>query len=144
MYSDLEKIWSLNADVFIPCAASRLVTKENLNSMISSGVELISSGANVPFSDPELFYGPIAELADKKISLIPDFISNCGMARVFAYLMEQRRINLDDKEIFEDCSNTIKFALQSCYAVNKSKTNITETALEISLKKLLTKKNKKS
>ena len=48
--------------------------------MISSGVELISSGANVPFSDPEIFYGPIAELADKKISLIPDFISNCGMA----------------------------------------------------------------
>ena len=139
-----EKIWNLNADVFIPCAASRLVTKENLNSMISSGVELISSGANVPFSDPEIFYGPIAELADKKISLIPDFISNCGMARVFAYLMEQRRINLDDKEIFEDCSNTIKFALQSCYAVNNSKTNITETALEISLKKLLTKKNKKS
>ncbi len=139
-----EKIWNLNADVFIPCAASRLVTKENLNSMISSGVELISSGANVPFSDPEIFYGPIAELADKKISLIPDFISNCGMARVFAYLMEQRRINLDDKEIFEDCSNTIKYALQSCYVVNKSKTNITETALEISLKKLLTKKNKKS
>ncbi len=37
--------------------------------------------------DKEIFFGPIAEYADDKISVIPDFISNCGMASVFAYLM---------------------------------------------------------
>ena len=34
-----------------------------------------------------IFFGPIADYADDNISIIPDFISNCGMARVFAYLM---------------------------------------------------------
>jgi hypothetical protein len=29
------------------------------------------------------------EDVDHKVSLIPDFISNCGMARVFAYFMEK-------------------------------------------------------
>jgi hypothetical protein len=36
------------------------------------------------------FFGPIMEETDSKISLIPDFISNCGMARVFAYFMEKK------------------------------------------------------
>ena len=39
-----------------------------------------------PAGNPnEIFYGPIAEHADGKVSVIPDFIANCGMARVFAY-----------------------------------------------------------
>ena len=134
------KIWDVASDVFIPCAASRLISLEHVKRLVNSGVSLISAGANVPFSDEEIFYGPIAEYADQNLSVIPDFISNCGMARVFAYLMEERRINFTDEAIFEDCSKTISDALLDCYTKNKSEYNITATALELSLKKLLTNK----
>ena len=131
-------IWDVSADVFIPCAASRLLKLEHVDRLIKSGLSIIASGANVPFSDQEIFYGPIAEHADNSLSVIPDFISNCGMARVFAYLMEDRRIDLTDEGIFTDCSNVIYNALMECYSVNSSATNITSRALEIALKKLLT------
>ena len=103
--------------------------------MINSGVSLIASGANVPFADKEIFFGSIAEYADNHLSVIPDFISNCGMARVFAYLMD-KRIEVTDKGIFEDCSQVIYNALNECFKKNKQKVGITATALEIALKKL--------
>ena len=131
-----ERIWSLPAEIFAPCAASRLITQDQINAMIDTGLEVISCGANVPFADKEIFFGPIMEHTDKKVSLIPDFISNCGMARVFAFFME-KRVELDDDMIFEDTSKTIKEAIQAVYNRNASKTNISETAFEIALKQLV-------
>ena len=133
------QIWDVEADVFIPCAASRLLDLNQVNRLIDSGVKLISSGANVPFANKEIFYGSIAEYADNNLSVIPDFISNCGMARVFAYLMSERRTFLTDKNIFEDCSKIIYEALLECYNHSSSNIHITSTALEIALNKLLTK-----
>ena len=137
MFKCNKKIWSIGAEIFVPAAASRLLSQNQLDQMINSGLEVISSGANVPFADKEIFFGPIAKKADSMISLIPDFISNCGMARVFAYLMEDRRIDLTDEGIFQDCSNVIYNALMECYSLNASATNITSRALEIALKNLL-------
>lgn len=131
-----EKIWSMGAQVFAPCAASRLVTKEQVDSMIASGLEVISSGANVPFADKEIFFGPIMEETDKKVSLIPDFIANCGMARVFAYFME-KKVQMTDEAIFSDTSNTIKNAIQKAHVLNADKKNISATAFEIALKQLV-------
>lgn len=131
-----QRIWSLQTEIFAPCAASRLITQEQINQMIDSGLEVISSGANVPFADQEIFFGPIMEDTDKKVSLIPDFISNCGMARVFAYFME-RRVEMSDDAIFEDTSSTIKKALQDTFERNASKNRISETAFEIALKQLI-------
>ncbi|GFD96214.1 Glu/Leu/Phe/Val dehydrogenase dimerization domain-containing protein [Tenacibaculum mesophilum] len=131
-----ERIWNLPCEVFAPCAASRLITQDQINSMINSGLEVISCGANVPFADKEIFFGSIMEDTDKKVSLIPDFISNCGMARVFAYFME-RRVEMTDQAIFEDTSNTIKKALQRTHAKSAAKTQISETAFEIALKELV-------
>lgn len=130
------RIWNLPCEIFAPCAASRLVTQDQINQMISTGLEVISCGANVPFADKEIFFGPIMEDTDSKVSLIPDFISNCGMARVFAYFME-RRVEMTDRAIFDDTSNTIKKALQRTFARSASKTKISETAFEIALKELL-------
>lgn len=130
------RIWNLPCEIFAPCAASRLVTQDQINQMISTGLEVISCGANVPFADKEIFFGPIMEVTDSKVSLIPDFISNCGMARVFAYFME-RRVEMTDRAIFDDTSNTIKKALQRTFARSASKTKISETAFEIALKELL-------
>jgi len=132
------KIWNLPAEIFIPAAASRLVSQDQVQKMIDAGLEVISPGANVPFADKEIFFGPIMEYADKYISLLPDFISNCGIARVFAYLMEGRVVlPMKDKAIFDDTSNTIKKALQRTFNKSESKTKICSTAFEIALKELI-------
>lgn len=130
------KIWSLGAEIFTPCAASRLVTKEQVDNMIASGLEVISCGANVPFADKEIFFGPIMEETDSKVSLIPDFISNCGMARVFAYFME-RKVQMTDEAIFNDTSDVIKKAIQKTFEANADKKNISARAFEIALKQLV-------
>ena len=131
-----EKIWDLQAEVFAPCAASRLIKREQVDKMMASGLEVISSGANVPFADEEIFFGPIMEYTDERISVIPDFIANCGMARVFAYFME-RRVQMTDEAIFNDTSMTIKNAIQDTFSNNSSKTDISKTAFEVALKKLV-------
>ncbi|MCX2839826.1 amino acid dehydrogenase [Salinimicrobium sp. MT39] len=131
-----ERIWKLEAQVFAPCAASRLITREQVDQMVSSGLEVISSGANVPFADKEIFFGPIMEYTDEKISVIPDFIANCGMARVFAYFME-RRVQMTDEAIFNDTSITIKNAIQNTFNHNSNKTNVSKTAFEVALTKLV-------
>ena len=129
--------WSTPADIFIPCAGSRMITEAQLTQLLSAGVEVISSGANVPFADQEIFFGPIAEKADASLALIPDFIANCGMARVFAYLMSSDLSSLEDALIFEDASQTIRKALQATYQINSSTRGIAKTAFEIALKQLV-------
>ena len=131
-----EKIWSVGAEIFVPAAASRLLNQAQLDTMIDNGLEVISSGANVPFADKEIFFGPISKSADERVSVLPDFIANCGMARVFAYLMEDN-VEMTDKAIFSDTSNCIKNALTKSYSINNSKTNISKTAFEIALKQLV-------
>ena len=131
-----ERIWSIGAEVFIPCAASRLITKTQVDLMIKSGMEVIAAGANVPFADQEIFFGPIADYTDNQASVIPDFISNCGMARVFAYLMTAS-VEMSDEGIFNDTSETIKRAMEEAYEVSPSKKNIAKTAFTIALNKLI-------
>ena len=131
------KIWDLESEVFIPCAASRLITKDQVDRMINTGIEVIAAGANVPFADPEIFFGPIADYTDGKISVIPDFISNCGMARVFAYLMGNDLEKMEDEAIFKDTSDIIKEALKNTHSNNNSKTSISKTAFEIALNQLV-------
>lgn len=131
-----EQVWSVGAEIFAPCAASRLVTKEQVDQMINAGLEVISCGANVPFADKEIFFGPIMEYVDQQISLIPDFISNCGMARVFAYFMEQR-VTLNDQAVFEDISNTIAQAIQATKTAGASNKGISARAFEVALKQLV-------
>lgn len=131
------RIWDLHADVFLPCAASRLVTLDQVERMVNAGLNVVSSGANVPFADLEIFYGAIAEYADQNLAVIPDFIANCGMARVFAYLMSSGDIRMTDEAIFEDTSITIHKALNSVRERNASNTGLTATAFEIALNKLL-------
>jgi len=131
-----KRIWSLPTEIFLPCAASRLITKEQIATMIDTGLEVISCGANVPFADKEIFFGPIMEYTDERVSLIPDFISNCGMARVFAYFMEQR-VDLHDDLIFSDTSDTIRNAILNIFKENPSKLNISRSGFQIALKQLI-------
>ena len=132
-----DQIWDLKSEIFLPCAASRLITKDQVDRMLKSGIEVIAPGANVPFADKEIFFGPISDYTDKNTSLIPDFISNCGMARVFAYLMGNDLERMEDESIFKDTSKTIQNALENVFEKNSSSKNISKTAFEIALKQLI-------
>lgn len=132
-----QEIWDIGAEIFIPAASSRLVNQDQCQRLIGAGLEVVSCGANVPFADSEIFMGPITSSVDQQVALIPDFIANCGMARVFAYLMSAKP-SVQDEAIFKDVSDTIAKALQEIHDRKPNATvGLTETAFEIALKKLL-------
>jgi glutamate dehydrogenase/leucine dehydrogenase len=131
-----EKIWNVGAEIFVPAASSRLVQQQEVDQMIAAGLEVIACGANVPFADKEIFFGSIMEHADNNVAVIPDFIANCGMARVFAYLMH-RNIEMSDEAIFSDASEVIYKALKAVHAISNERTNLSSTAFEIALKQLV-------
>jgi glutamate dehydrogenase (NAD(P)+) len=133
------RVWSLGAQVFLPCAASRLVSREQIDSLVAGGLEVVGCGANVPFADAEIFYGPTYEHTDQSVAVIPDFIANCGMARAFAYLMGNES-EISDEAIFGDVSQTILDALTRCHQ-KKGQRGIASTAFEIALAQLLHEKD---
>jgi glutamate dehydrogenase/leucine dehydrogenase len=76
------------------------------------------------------------EYEDNSISVIPDFIANCGMARTFAYCMQNKN-EISSAAIFKDVSETIKNALQNVHSINGVSTQISEKALTMAIKKLI-------
>ncbi|SNR73634.1 Glu/Leu/Phe/Val dehydrogenase dimerization domain-containing protein [Hymenobacter mucosus] len=131
-----QRIWSSGAEIFIPAAASRLVSRQQVEQLVAGGLEVISCGANVPFQDPEIFFGPTGEFADDHVSVIPDFIANCGMARVFAYLMEADA-EITDQAIFQDTSRVIQAALARTRQQSDSLTGIAQKSFEMALRQLV-------
>lgn len=131
-----KKIWDHEFEIFVPAAASRLVTRDQVDRMIASRLEVFSCGANVPFADPEIFFGSTGLYADEKFSVIPDFIANCGMARVFAYFMESE-VSMEDQAIFADISHTIRKALERTRSLHTGRTKIAQTSFEIALRQLV-------
>ncbi len=129
-------VWSMGAEIFIPAAASRLVTQSQVEAMIANQLEVIACGANVPFADKAIFYGPITEYVDERVALVSDFVANCGMARAFAYLMSPNA-PVTDKDIFEDISQTIRQALEKIHAINPEKTHLASAGFQIALQELL-------
>ena len=59
------------------------------------------------------------------------------MARLFAYLMQSRDVEMSDEAMFNDISNTIRDAMFDAYKLNTSKVNLSKTALSLALKKLV-------
>ncbi|MDN5743641.1 MAG: hypothetical protein L0H31_00805 [Nocardioidaceae bacterium] len=131
-----DEIWDMGADIFLPCAASRLVSADQVRRLVSAGLQLISCGANVPFADPEIFYGSTYEFADQHVAVIPDFVANCGMARTFTLLMEGIG-EVSDAAIFGDVSRTIRAALEKCHFRSPHPSLVAATALEIALDQLV-------
>jgi glutamate dehydrogenase/leucine dehydrogenase len=123
------------ADIFIPAAGSRLIGENEVSKMTKAGVKVISSGANVPFNDVEIFYGKILNQADSTLAVIPDFIANCGMARVFAYLMG-KNIKITDEAIFQDVSKIIHDALEKVHQKDKQTIYLTKNALQLAIEEL--------
>lgn len=130
------QIWSLGAEIFVPGAGSRLVTREQVDALIEGQIEVISCGANVPFADEEIFLGPISMYADANIAVIPDFIANCGMARTFGYLMSEKA-EVEDIAILKDTTDTIRSQMMRLHQFNPRHTGLSRKALEMSLMDLV-------
>jgi glutamate dehydrogenase/leucine dehydrogenase len=131
------KIWDIGAEIFIPAAASRLLTKEQVDRMVEGELEVISCGANVPFADEEIFMGEVANYTDDKVAVIPDFIANCGMARVFAYCQSNDEVDLTDEAIFKDSSKVIWQAMMRLHQFNPKHTGLLKKGLEMTLVNLV-------
>jgi len=131
------KIWDLGAEIFVPAAASRLLTQEQVDRMVDNDLEVISCGANVPFADQEIFMGPIANYTDDKVAVIPDFIANCGMARVFAYCQSNDEVDTTDEAIFKDSSKIIWEAMMRLHQFNPKHTGFLKKGLEMALVNLV-------
>lgn len=122
---ELEK---LQLDLFIPAAASKLVAESSYDIMKRNGLELIACGANVPFKEEGLLFGPLTEKIDQEVALIPDFIANCGVARLFAYLM-QKDVEISEAAIFQDIEDTMQGAISQLYTQTKQALKLSEIAL---------------
>jgi glutamate dehydrogenase/leucine dehydrogenase len=132
-----DAVFDVKADIFAPCAGS-FVNKEHVDKLIAGGIKVVACGANVPFVDQGggNIYSDITSYADENLSVIPDFIANCGMAHTFAYLMKDN-ISVDEEGIFNSVSNTIREALSEIKeAFGESNSSLTEKAIRIALKKL--------
>ena len=125
-----EKIWDTEAEIFVPAASSKLVSQAQCDKLISQGLEVISCGANVPFQEEAVFYGKTTQYVDEKVALLPDFIANSAMARVFAYLMsEESKGRVDENTLFSDVSACIYQALQSIHTLTPNRRLLTQHAL---------------
>lgn len=122
---ELEK---LHFEIFIPAAASKLVAESSYDLMKRNGLELIACGANVPFMEEGLLFGPLTEKIDQEVALIPDFIANCGVARLFAYLM-QKDVEISETAIFQDIEDTMQAALAQLYTQTPQAVKLSENAL---------------
>ncbi len=131
------KIWDIGAEIFVPAAASRLLTKEQVDRMVEGELEVISCGANVPFADEEIFMGAVANYTDDQVAVIPDFIANCGMARVFAYCQSNDEVDLTDEAIFKDSSKVIWQAMMRLHQFNPKHTGLLKKGLEMTLVNLV-------
>jgi len=134
-----QHIWNMGAEVFVPAAGSRLVSRAQVEAMLGHGLEVVACGANVPFQDKEIFMGPTTLFADEEALVIPDFIANCGMARAFAYFM-QKNAMLIDAAIFQDVSLTILKALAKTHQIQENPRKIWQKSLEWVLDEIMEEK----
>jgi glutamate dehydrogenase (NAD(P)+) len=98
--SKAKALFDVQADIFVPAAASHTIDKPRLKALHKSGITVWGCGANNPFdhgcrpdNDLNDYHAAVKQMlklmkdADKRFAIVPDFVSNSGMARAFAHLM---------------------------------------------------------
>jgi glutamate dehydrogenase/leucine dehydrogenase len=130
-----EFFWNTPADIFIPAATSRTVDAQQLDALERVGVWCIAAGANNPFVEQSFDSFETALNADKRFSLIPDFIANCGMARAFAYCM-QPGVDVRARAIAEDIAHCVTGAVKEAVGEERRTKGIFQNALNLVAQKL--------
>lgn len=94
------------ADVFVCAAVSESLSAAALHRLARNGVEVIACGANQPFREAKIGVTRVAQLADRRFSVLPDVMANLGMARTFSYLM-RNDANPNPDAILEAVERTV-------------------------------------
>ncbi|MCF6807791.1 hypothetical protein L3V79_05225 [Thiotrichales bacterium 19S9-12] len=130
-------ISSETLDIFIPAAGSNLNQQDFIENMHKQGLSLIACGANHPFVETEYCYGKCSQILDRKLTVIPDFLANMGMARTFYYLMSQTDSisESETKRVFDDIYQEIYHLMKEAYTMNSGKL-MTATLYQIALDKI--------
>ena len=129
---DAAAFWQTEADVYIPAASSFLITEERLEWLRKAGVQLIGCGANTPFNDRELGEVTVQREADRSFAIIPDFIANCGMARAFAYLM-QDGAEVSEPAIQADVEQRVRESIETLLEGHTGSTGLLDRAFTLFL-----------
>jgi glutamate dehydrogenase/leucine dehydrogenase len=103
---DRSRFWAAPADVFVSAAISESLTPDTLDQLSARGVEVIACGSNQPFREVKIGSTQVAQTADRRFAVLPDILSNCGMARTFSYLM-QAESDTRSESIFSAVERTI-------------------------------------
>jgi len=82
-----ERFWKMEAEIFVAAAASETLDGAALDRLERAGIGMIACGANQPFKEANMGATRVQRMADRRFTVIPDVIGNCGMARAFSYLM---------------------------------------------------------
>jgi glutamate dehydrogenase (NAD(P)+) len=137
-----DELFELKADVFLPCAASHTTTAARLEALRRAGVRLISCGANNPFAYDKR-KARVAEWvadqlvlmrdADRHFAVIPDFIANCGMARVFHFLMRAGG-SVKAADILADAEGLVRQRTRELLAGHDGPTGLLERSLRAFVK----------
>jgi len=118
-----DKFWDIPADIFIPAAASHIVTKTQVERLKRNGVSIIACGANVPFfesaEDPCSIFGSNLTSIDDGIVVIPDFIANSGMASAYDHAMKSEKV-LTPKEVFDGIEERIARGIREVWSKRDS------------------------
>ncbi|HEX8693568.1 MAG TPA: Glu/Leu/Phe/Val dehydrogenase dimerization domain-containing protein [Longimicrobium sp.] len=107
---DRRAFHAVAADVFVAAAASETLDEEALGRLRRQGVEIIACGANQPFREADLGHTRVQRAADRRFSVIPDVVANCGMARAFSFLMAEAE-SADPAPVFRAVDRTVTGAL---------------------------------
>jgi glutamate dehydrogenase/leucine dehydrogenase len=82
-----ERFWAQDAEILVAAAASGTLDEAALDRLEARGVRVLACGANQPFREANLGATAVQRMADRRFTVVPDVIANCGMARAFSYLM---------------------------------------------------------
>ncbi|GDX97667.1 amino acid dehydrogenase [Phycisphaerae bacterium] len=120
------------AEIYIPAAASHTTTAARLRVMKNAGIKVVSCGANNPFAYDHTKKDVISWVsdqltlmreADQQFAIIPDFIANCGMARVFNFLMTAGG-KTDADSILADAGNIVEQRLTQLLKEHNGETGL--------------------
>ena len=81
-----------------------------MDALAAAGVRTIACGANQPFREESIGDTRVTQRADSRFAVLADFLSNCGMARAFSYLMEPDPVPTD-VPILKAIDDTIRGSL---------------------------------
>ena len=135
---EADAFWRTQAEVFVCAALSGSVTDETLDALGVAGVKVIACGANQPFREESIGDTRVTQMADTRFAVLADFLSNCGMARTFSYLMEPAP-EPRDEPILEAIDSTIRSTLDEVLDRSEVRTRgLFASTLAVSLDRIAT------